>query len=437
MTILAQIPDRALGGDVRQTINNVLSRPGWRSRRLPHVVCAWGDSRPTTVYNDSGRTSKGNRNPIVWANTMLGQRLVIGPNFGVSGERTDQALARVPDVIASASGLVHVWCGLNDIAQNYPTAASSGATAAANLISAVEAFREAGISCIVEAETGSNNLSPAQVIQVAELNARLYDYCERTPGVYLHDARSAVMDPAFSDTLVAFRTGYAYDGTHQSARGAFKHGQSLATLLQAIVPPRFGTLMCGRVENFAAGGYHLLTNGNFRSTSGGTAGTGVTGSVPSGFSALCSGSATASLSTQADANGNGNNILAAITFTAAGEYFRLNQSPSSSAWNFGDTVEAGLSLDVTGTPTGLSGAYLELISSTDASRTARDCYTVVSADAGPDVGYSAQFKTRPITISGTTKSFLGFYGYVVASGPGTVNVTYKQAYIRKRIETGY
>lgn len=403
--------------------------------RLPsHVATSWGDSRPTAVYNDNGSTSKGNRSPLVWANVLSGQRLIIGPNFSVAGERSDQALARVPAVIASGAGLCHVWVGLNDIAQNYPTAATSGATAAANTIAALEQFRSAGIICVVEAEMGSAGLNAAQVIQVATYNAIIYDYCERSVGVYFHDARSIVMNPTFSTTLIGGRAGYFYDNpaVHEACRAAFYHGRSLAALIQAIVPPRFGVPLIGNVEQFTAGGYQLVTNPNFNTVAGGTVGAGISGNVPAAWIAVCSGGATATLTSQVDPTGNGNSVLAAITFTAAGETFRLHQSPSVNTWNIGDNLEAAMAIDVTGNPTGLSGTYLELICSTDASKTARDCFAVSSNDLGPDIAYSAQLKTRPFTVTGTTKAFLNTSGYVVASGAGSVNVTFKQGLIRKR-----
>lgn len=47
----------------------------------------------------------------------LGHRLRVGTNFGIGGQTTTQIYARISDVIVSPNRFVHVYAGINDVAQ--------------------------------------------------------------------------------------------------------------------------------------------------------------------------------------------------------------------------------------------------------------------------------------------------------------------------------
>jgi len=174
-----------LGAVERQFSTFLAARSVLPHRRLSHVVTALGDSRVAAVYADLNQRIYSGYSPLNWANALSDQRMVIGTTFGVSGDRTDQALARLSAAIATGAGTLYIQCGLNDIAQQYPTAGTSGATAAANIMVMAEAARAVGMLVVIEIEVGSSAMNTAALVgQVVELNERLYEYAERTPGVH-------------------------------------------------------------------------------------------------------------------------------------------------------------------------------------------------------------------------------------------------------------
>lgn len=79
------------------------------------------------------------RGYITYALTLLGQRLRFGTNFGIGGTTAAQMVARVADVLTSASPIVHVYAGTNDIG-NGRTATETKIS----LLSIYKALRAAG-----------------------------------------------------------------------------------------------------------------------------------------------------------------------------------------------------------------------------------------------------------------------------------------------------
>lgn len=403
-----------------------------QGRRNPYLAVTWGDSRAAQCYADPSANSRRAGHSLAMANAMAGSRLTIGASYGFSGDRTDQALARVAAVIASGATYVHVFAGVNDHAQQYPSATTSGDTSATNLIAACEMFRAAGMTAIVELEMGANSLNAAMNVQRAIQNARLYDYAESVAGgVYLHDAQRVVMDPNYSETVVQFRTGYSDDGTHENGRGAFYHAKSLQQLLTSIVPPRYGQQLGGRGDKYGSGGYQVLENNTFVTATGGTANTGVTGSVPNFWTADTTGSATISSTPAPD--GLGNNLSIVFTATAADQRFRLFQSPpgSSSRYNIGDYLEVVGDYAVTEATTALKGVQAEVEVSVDGlSQYSADLYPL-NGD-GPDDVYSVIAHGRPKLVTGAAKSFLVGRLQITASRAGTIKVTVRSLAVRRR-----
>lgn len=79
------------------------------------------------------------RGYITHALTLLGQRLRFGKNFGIGGTTAAQMVARVADVLASNSPIVHVYAGTNDIG-NGRTATETKTS----LLAIYQALRAAG-----------------------------------------------------------------------------------------------------------------------------------------------------------------------------------------------------------------------------------------------------------------------------------------------------
>jgi len=405
-------------------------------RRLPHVVTALGDSRIAAIYTNAGQGSYSAHSPLNWANALSDQRLVVGATFGVSGDRTDQMIARLNSAIATGAGMLYLQGGLNDIAQNYPTAGSSGATAFANIRAMADAARQAGMIVVIEMEVGSNVISTSALCgQVNELNARLYEYAERTPGILLHDARPVVLQTDFSATAMSYRTGYTYDGTHVNGRGAYYWAKSLALLLQSVVPPRAAVRMVGRAEAVGNGRRNYLANPCFVPATGGGANDGTSGTVPSGWSASKSAGATGAFGNEVDAAGLGNHVVVAATFAAQGDYVRLYQDVNPASWDVGEVVEGTAKITVS-SPVNMAIAHLNVQANVGGS--SYDNFALYGLDTvlGPDEGYTATVKTRPFVIPAGTKGWLTMCLWMRGGGAGSANVVVHHAAMRRR-ETPY
>ena len=411
------------------------------NRYLPNVVTVLSDSRSSLYADVATKRSLGARWPLNWANAYLGQRLVIGDGFGVSGDRTDQVLARLSSAIGTNAGLLYIQCGINDIAQAYPSASTSGATALANIITMANSARAAGMLVVIEYEIGSTGIDTlAEAREVNILNEGLYEYAESKPGVFMHDARPVMLDPDNSDTTIAFLSGYAYDTTHPSAKGARKWGYSLATLLAYLTVPR-RVLGSNRIELPANGRRQLVLNPGFWTATGGTLVNGATGDVPASWSGRrISTNTTLVFSTQADAGGFGNNVIMDATFSAAAEEIRLYQDVSTSNWDDGDIVELYADIEVAGasggggSPTALASVYLYLgYFDGTASLEPYDLVHGSTTELGIDEVTSFTLKTRPLLITPSSGSpFLTAHVRAMSSGAGNARIIVKQCGVRRR-----
>lgn len=398
----------AIGGANPSSLARIAVLP---HRRLPHVVAPLGDSRAAAVYVDTAQRGYTANSALNWANAYLGQRMVIGQGFGKSGDRTDQVLARLPAAIAGGAGLLYILAALNDIAQNFPTAQSSGATAFANVRTMIDAGRAAGMIVVVEAEVGATNLNATQIGQVHEFNAQLFEYAERMPGVHVHDGRMAVMQPGHADGALQFRDGMSYDGTHLNGRGASYAGESLATLLAMLIPPRAGVTINSRSALVANGRRQLMVNPVFATATGGTTGTGASGTVPAGFGGVVSGGgATATYGTQADPDGLGNNVVIDASFTAAGSQVRLFQDVPAANYLPGDVVQGVAVVEVVGNPTGLAALMLQFAQSTGAGGSVSEGYSLYGPVGAGQIGID-----RPARLTMQTRPFV--LQPVVGNGP--------------------
>lgn len=428
------------------------------NRRLPHVVTALGDSRVDAAYLEAAQRNRNARSPLNVANSLLGHRLTIGPTFGKSADRTDHLFARLDAAIATGAGLLHLWCGVNNpasVASNGFTYvhAVTGEIVTMQTVAAVtmrdirdictKALR-AGMIVVVENEVGSKDLNTAEKITALnDLRQMIAEYGDTTPGVFVHDAFTALMQS--TTTTPTFKANLSYDGIHENARGAFKHGKSLAAVLAAIVPPRASVLSKSAADAPAYGRRQLLTNHFFTVTTGGSAAAGVTGGVPASFTTTAA-SATAALSSGANASGVGNYIEAVIDFTAAGGTFRLNQSldAQGGAWNslltVGDWLEAVSEVEIIGTSGVLTGCALEINGWDGAanfgSMDLAMPVNIAATDIGPDEPCVLTLRTRPTQIPPRqpgTNPYVAVILRARAVAAGQVTLRVRQIALRRRM----
>ena len=427
-------------------------------RRLTKQLTALGDSRVAIIYLDFGRRNRCARSPINWANALLGHNMTIGDTFGVSGDRTDQMLARLPAAIATGAGLLYVQGGINNIGQvatgfTYNHAVT-GETVTIDTVATVsmrdlrliaDTAYAAGMTVVLENEVGGSSLTSGEKIAaLVQLRHLIADYAERTPGIHVHDAYPVVMQAGA--TTPTFRSGYSYDGIHMNARGAYWHGKSLAALLARIVPPR-PVLSSGVIDTPANGRRQILTNHLFTTTTGGTAGNGVTGDAPSGWTAaMSSGGGSATLSNVANPDGIGNGVQAAISFGGAG-HFRLEQTlPGTVGGQYhanlrpGDELEGFALVELVTAPASLQSITLELAGASMGSNgTAFGSQDMSNPNGANDQGINdpalLTLRTRPAIVPASS----GPYPYLIATlrvsalAAGNATVIVRQMGLRRRV----
>lgn len=251
-----------------------------------YYITDWADSRGAADYLDGNQLNRGALSPLNWANDLSGANYLVGQNFSVAGDRTDQGLARVAAVAAAPMGTVRIYFGVNNFAQTggaytYTHAVSgaiigSGQVVAqtfADVKQGAEAFLAGGAQVLIELEVGANNFDATQAQNVRLYNALVVAYANSTPNVYYHDMRSIVLvDPDAASPQ--FKPKYSEDGTHLNARGAYRPGKSLKAKLAQIIPaPYFVVPARDAVTLPAAGRTQLVSNPIFAVGSGGVAST--------------------------------------------------------------------------------------------------------------------------------------------------------------------
>ncbi|MFE8582951.1 SGNH/GDSL hydrolase family protein [Sphingomonas sp. NCPPB 2930] len=416
--------------------------------RNPRLVVALGDSRIAALFFDPSRRNKGNRSPFHWANALLDQRFTLVDSFGLSGDRTDQMLARLDATIATGAGLLYFQGGVNNIGAvasgGYTyTHAVTGEVVTIDTVAAVTArdirliankARASGMIVVIEHEVGAGGYTTQEkVTALADLRANIADFAENTPDIFVHDAMPIVMQPQYSANAVAYRSGYSYDPTHCSARGAYRWGKSLAKVLAGIVTTARPVLLTNAIETSAARRRQALINPLFANASGGTASAGASGTVPANWTVSRSGSATANVSTAARADASGNDLIIAASYSAAGEIVTVSQAfdaPATGQWNsrlaVGDTYEVVAQVEITDA-SALSALWLQVttFAGSGAQTDSYDLYGVTT-EAGLDEAATLTLRTRPFAIVTPTSSAYPYVVvYIKSAGTAAGNCTYR------------
>ncbi|MEG3084814.1 hypothetical protein U1707_14265 [Sphingomonas sp. PB2P12] len=334
------------------------SRPG--PTKPAYYITDWADSRGAADYLDSAQLNRGALSPLNWANDQSGANYLIGQNFSVAGDRTDQGLARVAAVAAAPMGTVRIYFGVNNFAQTggaytYIHAVSgavidSGQVVAqtfADVKQGTEAFLAGGAQVTIELEVGANNFDATQAQNVRLYNALIVAYANATPNVYYHDMRSIVLvDPDVA--LPQFKPKYSEDGVHLNARGSYRPGKSLKTKLAQIIPaPYFTVPARDAVTLPAAGRMQLASNPIFAVGSGGVGSTvSAPGTTTTAGSATVAVTLAAGLPTGVPVTGAGipanTTIVSRPANGGPGDYVLSNAATASATITMvGTTVAAG------------------------------------------------------------------------------------------------
>jgi hypothetical protein len=407
-------------------------------RRHPNTIVAIGDSRVAQIHADGAFRNKAGYNHFSVGNALAGNRAILLKNFGVSGERSDQHLSRLKQAIDTGAYVLYIHTGVNDIAQSYPTAATSGATAFSNIRIMIDAAIDAGMLPLVVLEPGANNFNPAMNAQLYILQQMLREYAETCPHMVLFDLPGAVYNPAAASTTVLSLLG-TIDGVHQGSLGAYLGGKAFAQVLIAIMPPRPHGFRSA-VENPTTSLINLTANPMFTGGSAGTVGAGLSGQIGSSFVGSRSGGGTAVASVAASTDGSGlwEQILQ-CTFAAAGDEVNVHQDIPTTLWNAGDILQSHAEVVVDAGSVNLSGAYLYLqangtIGGSSVASTAMDGYVNGTQHGATSTeGFKLNYSTEKLIVPNyDVKSWVTAHVKVVGSGAGSATVRVRRFGVRKR-----
>lgn len=196
---------------------------------MPTTVAVFGDSLTARGRNDAGITLATNISGYsAWTEQFLGDAFV-RPflNFGVAGDTTTQAFARIGDVTTAAPDICFVLVGTNDVAPGGPAAP----TIIANLRAIYTALKLAGVSVYAAPIPPRTGLDAEREAVRQEVNA----WVRATGETYLID-RLVDFETVFGAGGVP-RPGYSDDGVHPTTLGALHIGRALASALQPQFSP--------------------------------------------------------------------------------------------------------------------------------------------------------------------------------------------------------
>lgn len=397
-----------------------------------------GDSRLSGMFNDSPTNLVKTNMWFNTANALIGQKMRIAYNGAVSGLRSDQYLAiqsgqtttPLQQAIASGAGWLVIHGVVNDIAQS-GTTGDTAATIWTRILNASTTALNAGMNIILVTDPGSNALAAGSVQgMVYQFNEYAREYAAKTSGVMLFDLAAAVMDPTATGNP-NFISGYSSDGTHLNSFGHWYAGHAFASFIDPFVPP-LPSQIYSIDEISSNANIQQVANPLFLTTTGGTTSTGFTGSTPASWRSLCTGSATATISTVTAPDGIGNAVKFVGTFTAAGEVIRLDQSTTlGNITSPGDIVDAGGKVIVEAGSVNLAATQFHFNLSTTANPVA-DLFPIGTNIALPNVAMNLTMRSMPYTVPGSL-SFINSQQRFIAAGAGSFTAYMYGFWIRRRI----
>lgn len=264
---------------------------GLKRKASPLKIASFGHSFMSRGFSSSASLNQfTDVNIAQWACRLLGQRVTteMDLNFGVSGERSDQILARIGDVLTSEADIVVLDAWANDITQSIDLATiQDNATQMLDLLT--DAGKIVMLTPVASRADASNTL--ANIRKMDELNRFLFEKQSSYPSVYaVNDLdvwndlnHTATLRPAGGITANVLAN--VVDLLHPSARGAFLKGYRLYEALRGILPAQDDSRWSpyGTVDASANPHGNLIANPLMAGTANGTLGTGMTGEVVSGW----------------------------------------------------------------------------------------------------------------------------------------------------------
>jgi len=213
----------------------------------PNTVVLFGDSI-TAQNTDDLFTYYNAKGYFTWANIILGHRLNLIKNAGISGNTTAQMLARIDtDVIAYKPSYCIVPCGINDITTAVPKATTI--TNLQNIYEKLISNKITVIACTILPATDVDTVTEKDALY--SINNWIKEYSWSKKDIILCNWHHVICDQA-TGTPLANTTS---DGKHPSLYGAGLLGKFMADILSPIIP-KFDTLLSSNFDST-----NLIVNG--------------------------------------------------------------------------------------------------------------------------------------------------------------------------------
>jgi hypothetical protein len=337
-------------------------------------VALLGDSRCARAISTSGSAiTYENSIFINWLRFWTNQSFYFDQNYnyGVSGDTTEDTLARTDAALAACNaGTWVVLVGINDRGSSWTAARSE--TAMASIISKIH---NAGRICIIIAETpkGSTDFATyynaTQASYVADYK-RWLNLQSATPGVYVIDPWPGLVDVAAANA--SFLNTYTVDAVHPGPKAGWTTALAMLPLFQHLFPsptqlilPQDNTDVYDATYN----PYGVYNSNPMMIGTGGTAGTGGSGSVATGYTGANSSGAALVTRTYSKVSSTATNGISTawqqvvLTGTPTGStptVDALKVVSLQSNFATGDNIEAFARIQWDASPTGIYGITMRL-----------------------------------------------------------------------------
>jgi hypothetical protein len=302
--------------------------------------------QPLAVNADPS-SSYSPRGAVCWANALLGWPFKFAYNGGVSGERTDQILARCATTAAQGLNWVVEMSGRNDVSQivaifgNDPVLCEN--TIYTNRLAIWDYFLSRGINviaCALLANSAALGEASATKRIVTRVNYRLKKAAMSRKGCYWIDTFALSIDPA--DVGGRALASRMYDSVHPSYEHQYLAGKEIARQIGPKVAQQDGLvssqLDCYQIDSTNRNILNAV-DGLFLSGTSASAGTGVTGTQVTAWTIARSQGAAATavasvVAAPSDALAMGENVAIGnaqklvITTTAAEDQFKISYQSS-------------------------------------------------------------------------------------------------------------
>lgn len=286
----------------------------------PGMSLAYDATLGTSYYTGTGVASTTDYGAFSWADALMGAPHYVIRNSGIGGNNTDQMLARITtDVLQYNPELVYLWGGRNDFKQG-----KDAPYVIARMTQMLDAITAIGAAiCLIDVPPSTDlNLTASGSRNAIVFSEWLRDEVRKRKGCFLVSALGVMADPLYTNSAAAKSTYVVADGIHNNNLGAFRVGGEIARVMGPHVKP-WAHYPKSPVEGYD---FQPNTAPEYRNSnplfagSGGTAGTGVTGTVAAGWEVgRSSGTPTVVASVVEEAEFVGNAQRLAITFTGAAD----------------------------------------------------------------------------------------------------------------------